>query len=161
MQNLYTSADLDRIHSQLVRRIVWMLCIAAVFLGVAVWSMVIRLQWVTVSAVIAAGTVLIFGTEMFCRPVYAYEKLIRGALHGRNHTENLVYDHLEPESSMVDGVSCRSLVFLGTPDKHGTREQLYYWDAQIPLPAFESERTYAVRYTGKNIIGYSPAPAEA
>ena len=56
---------------------------------------------------------------------------------------------------MVDGVSCRGLIFLGEPDKHGIREQRYYWDNQLPLPAFRPGEAITLKYTGKNIIAWS------
>ena len=51
-------------------------------------------------------------------------------------------------------MACRSLVFLGTPDKHGVREQMLYWDSQIPLPDFRPGEDLLIQYTGKMIIGY-------
>jgi hypothetical protein len=73
------------------------------------------------------------------------------------HEIRLTYDHPESELSVVDGVSFRSLIFLGEPDKHGTRDQMYYWDLQKKLPAFETGKDYLLRYTGKTIIGWQPA----
>ncbi len=158
MQDLYTAADLNRIHAQLVKRLIAVFSVCAVLLAVCVYSLVVRIQVLTIVSVILIGAVLIFCVEMFCRPVYAYEKLIRSALQGRSHTETLIYDHPEPETSLVDGVTCRSLVVLGAPDKHGTREQMLYWDGQLPLPAWTKGTPYAIRYTGKNIIGWGEAP---
>ena len=154
MRELYTEEGLAKIHGQLKRRVTWVLVIFAVFLAVGIWSMIIRLQLVTTAAIILMGAVLIFGLEMFCRPIWQYEKLVRSALRGRTHTENFVFDHQEQEASLVDGVNCISLVFLGEPDKHGTRDQLFYWDQFIPLPVFTAGETYPIKYTGKNIIGY-------
>ena len=58
---------------------------------------------------------------------------------------------------MVDGVSYRSLVFLGDPDKHGTRERMFYWDSELPLPDFRPGQAVTIRYTGKMIIAYECA----
>ena len=54
----------------------------------------------------------------------------------------------------MDGVACRSLIFLGQADKHGTREQRFYWDEEIPLPAFNPGDQVTLKYTGRTIIGY-------
>ena len=62
------------------------------------------------------------------------------------------YVRTEPDVSSVDGVSCLSLIFLGDADKHGSREQLLYWDEEIPLPALQEGQSYTVRFTGRNII---------
>ena len=60
---------------------------------------------------------------------------------------------MEPDRSVVEGVACRSLIFLGDPDRHGSREMLLYWDQELPLPEMEAGRAYTVWYTGRNIIG--------
>ena len=63
-------------------------------------------------------------------------------------------ENLEEETSVVDGVACRVLIFLGKPDKHGTKEQQFYWDRELPLPAFNPGDEVTLKYTGRNIIGY-------
>ncbi len=154
MKELYTDADWQHIQAQLRRRLYTILAVAALFLAAAVFTFIRRTEIPTVILVILAGAVLIFGLEMFWLPVHRYEVLVRSARKGRTHTETLIFDHIEPEVSLVDGVSCTSLVFLGSPDKHGTREQLYYWDREIPLPAFTPGRSYEISYTGKNIVAW-------
>jgi hypothetical protein len=106
-----------------------------------------------------AGVFSIFFVELFCLPHVRYRRLIRSALSGRRHTRDLVYDHSETEVSTVDGIPCRSLIFLGDPDKHGSREMLLYWDNEFPLPALVPQTVYTVDYTGKNIIGLQEAPS--
>ena len=63
------------------------------------------------------------------------------------------YVRTEPDRSVVDGVACSSLIFLGDPDKHGSREMLLYWDRELPDPDLEPGTVYTVTYTGRNIIG--------
>ena len=152
MKDLYTEKDLAALRARIGKRQLVLVCVSMVWLALAVVSRVLRVEWLTVVAVVQLGASLIFGLEMLCLPLKRYARLMEAALHGRSHTETFVYDHLEPESSLVDGVSCRSLVFLGEPDKHGTRETLFYWDAELPAPALEAGKEYTFRYTGKNII---------
>ena len=54
---------------------------------------------------------------------------------------------------MVEGVACSSLIFLGDPDRHGSREMLLYWDQELPMPELKAGDVYTVRYTGRNITG--------
>ena len=154
MKDLYTEKDLAALRARIGKRQLVLVCVSMVWLALAVVSLVLRVEWLTVVAVVLLGASLIFGLEMFCLPLKRYARLMEAALHGRSHTETFVYDHLEPESSLVDGVSCRSLVFLGEPDKHGSRDQMYYWDENIPLPPFSEGQTVTLRYTGRTIIGY-------
>ena len=152
MRELYSKEDLASLKSQLQKRwlVVWILLGLAV--AVFVFSMVIRLEWLSMASVIVFGFFAVFWIDLFCLPLMRYRRLVEAALFARNHTDTLEYVRTEPDPSMVDGVSCMSLIFLGEPDKHGTRETLFYWDAEIPAPALEAGKEYTIRYTGKNII---------
>lgn len=157
MHELYSEQDLALISGQLRKRLTVIFAVCAVLLAGLVYSFFVRIEPLSIALTILLGAVLIFSLEMFCRPLYAYRRLILSALHGRSHELVLTFDHPEEELSVVDGVTFRSLIFLGDPDKHGTREQLYYWDREKELPAFESGRDFRIHYTGKTIIGWAPA----
>ena len=69
------------------------------------------------------------------------------------------FSRVTAEISSVDGIPCRSLIFLGDPDKHGSREMLLYWDRELPVPDLEPGTVYTVKYTGRNIIGIQSPPS--
>ena len=154
MQDLYSEKDSEQISSQLKKRYILLGCILAVILAGFVVSMIIRVEWLSVVMFILFLAVAVFVIEMFCIPLHRYKKLIVSALHRRTHTETLEYEKAEDDTSVVDGVLCRGLLFLGSPDKHGTREQRFYWDEEIPLPAFVPGSQVTLKYTGRNITGY-------
>ena len=154
MQELYSEKDIEQISSQLKKRYILLGFILSVILAGFVVSLVIRVEWLSVVVFILFLAVAVFWIEMFCLPLHRYKKLIVSALHVRTHTETLEYEKTEDDTSVVDGVSCRGLIFLGAPDKHGTREQRFYWDEEIPLPAFAPGSQVTLKYTGRNIIGY-------
>jgi len=156
MKDLYSENDLLSLSSQLKKRYILLGVILAVILGLFVYSMIIRVEWLSVVLFALFCSVAVFFIELFCMPLHRYKKLIQSALKGRTHTETLVYDHEEAEPSLVDGVLCSGLILLGEPDKHGIREHRYYWDKEIPCPAFNSGDQITIKYTGKNIIGYEP-----
>ena len=154
MQELYSEKDLQRLSSQLKKRYLLLGGLLAVLLAAFVVSMIVRIEWLSIALFILAGAAAVFAIELFCLPLHRYRKLIQSALTGRTHTETLEYKETEAETSLVDGVLCRGLIFLGNPDKHGTREQRFYWDKEIPLPAFTPGESVTLKYTGRNIIGY-------
>jgi hypothetical protein len=154
MTDLYTDKDLLAISAQLKKRYILLGCGLAVFLALFIFSMVIRLEWLSMVSVFLFCSLAVFVIEMFCLPLHRYKKLINAALTGRSHVETLEYKETEAETSVVDGVTCLGLIFLGAPDKHGTREQRFYWDREIPLPAFNPGDQVTLKYTGRNIIGY-------
>lgn len=152
MKELYSAEMLASLNGKLKKR--WILAgvISALLLAAFVWSVVIRVEWLSIVLLALLGIFLIFFIEMFCRPLLDYRKLVVSALSGRSHDRVMEYVRTDPDLSRVDGVSCISLIFLGDADKHGSREQLLYWDAEIPLPALQEGQPYTVRFTGRNII---------
>ena len=154
MKDLYSENDLFSLSSQLKKRYTLLGVILAVILGLSIYSMIIRVEWLSVVLFALLCAVAVFFIELFCLPLHRYKKLVQSALKGRTHTDTLIYDHAEAEPSLVDGVHCTGLILLGEPDKHGIREQRYYWDNELPLPAFNSGDQITIKYTGKNIIGY-------
>lgn len=154
MQDLYSEKDYEQLSAQLKKRYLLLGCILAVILAGFVVSMVIRVEWLSAVLFILLFAVAVFVIEMFCLPLHRYQKLIASALTGRTHVETLEYETAESDFSVVEGVLCRGLIFLGAPDKHGTREQRFYWDEEFPLPAFTPGSRVTLKYTGRNIIGY-------
>ena len=154
MTDLYSDKDLQQISAQVKKRYAVLGVILAVILGLFIYSLIIRKEWMSIVLFALIGFIAVFVIDLFCLPLQRYKKLVLSALSGRTHTESLVYDHAESEPSLVDGVPCLGLIFLGEPDKHGTREQRFYWDEEIPLPAFTPGSMVTLKYTGRNIIGY-------
>ena len=173
MNELYTKENLSGLDSKLARRWIVLGVVAAVLIGGLIWTMVIRFQWhdlekagtfpisetmmqvISTACIVLLGFFAVFWIELFCLPLIRHRKLIRDALTGRNHTRTMEFFRVEPDLSLVDGVSCRSLIFLGEPDKHGSREQLFYWDASVPLPDLQPGTEYTLKHTGRNIIAIS------
>ncbi len=152
MKELYSAEMLESLDGKLKKRWILTGIVSALLLAAFVWSVVIRVEWLSVLLLALLGVFLIFFIEMFCRPLLNYRKLVVSALSGRSHDREMEYVRTEPDVSSVDGVSCLSLIFLGDADKHGSREQLLYWDEEIPLPALQEGQSYTVRFTGRNII---------
>ena len=158
MQNLYSNESYAGIDRQLKRRLVVLFAAVAVLLAVFVWAMVSRIQWLAMVSASLAGCFAVFYADLLCAPLVRYRRLIRAALSGRAHEKTMEFLRQEPDRSMVDGVACSSLIFLGDPDKHGSREMLLYWDQELPMPEMNPGTVWTVRYTGKNIIGIQSRP---
>ena len=153
MRNLYNDQSLTVLNRKLKTRLMVLLAVSVVLLGLLIWAMIARIEWLAMVAACLAGCFAVFFADLFCAPLIRYRRLVRAALSGRHHEKALEFCRTEPDPSVVDGVPCRSLIFLGDADKHGSREMLLYWDQSIPLPDLEAGREYTVTYTGKNIIG--------
>ena len=153
MPALYSEHTCDPINRQLKNRLTLLIVLEVILLGVFVWAMISRIQWLAITAALLAGCFGIFFIDLFCMPLFRYRRMVRNAMSGRQREKEMEFARLEPDVSVVDGVPCRSLIFLGDPDKHGSREMLLYWDEELPLPVLNPGKVYTVRYTGKNIIG--------
>ena len=153
MKDLYSEKDIQQLSSQLKKRYLLLGVILAVLVAAFIVSMIIRVEWLSMVLFFLFCAVAVFVIELFCLPLHRYKKLVSSALTGRNHTETLEYKEAEADPSVVDGVKCRGLIFLGNPDKHGSRDVLLYWDKELSLPELVPGNLYTVRFTGKNIIG--------
>lgn len=154
MQDLYSEKDYAEISSQLKKRYLILGIVCAVFLALFIFAMIKRIEWLAMVSLILCFSTAVFVIDLLCLPLIRYRRLIAAALTGRTHTEAYEFEQLEEEISVVDGVRCRGMIFLGAPDKHGTREQRFYWDLERPLPAFQPGQQVTLKYTGRNIIGY-------
>ena len=153
MQILYSDQSYAAVNGQLKRRLIFLSVVVAILMGVFVWAMTARIQWLAMLSATLAGCFAVFFADLYCAPLMHYRRMVRTALSGRNHERTMEFCRLEPDRSVVDGVTCSSLIFLGDPDKHGSREVLLYWDQELPLPELKPGREYTVKFTGKNIIG--------
>ena len=161
MKELYTAEILSGLNRRLKLRLAVVCAVCAVLAGLLVYGMIARVQWLALVSAVLCGCFAVFWTGMFCRPLLDYRKLVRSALTGRAHEAALEFVRAEAEPSTVDGVPCRGLIFLDEPDKHGTRDRLFYWDAEFPLPELTEGAVYAFRYTGRSITALDGTPVNA
>ena len=154
MRELYSEKDLERINAQLKKRYLALGAALAVILAFVVWSFTLRIEWLSVVTAALFFAVGFFVIDLFCRPLLRYRSLVTSALNGRTHIGTFEFDRVEEDPSQIDGVTCRGLIFLGEADKHGIREQRYYWDGEFPLPDFRKGDQITLKYTGNHIIGY-------
>ena len=157
MPALYTESALEPVEKKLRARLAVLFAAAAVLLAVFIWALVNRVEWAAMVSACVLGCFAVFWLDLLCKPLTQYRRMVRNALTGRRHDRTMEFARVEPDLSSVDGVSCRSLIFLGEPDKHGSRDMLLYWDREIPLPELEPGRFYTVGYTGRMIIALDPA----
>ena len=114
--------------------------------------------WTTL-AVIFTGGITVFLYDLLIHPLKAYARHLENALHGRSHEATVIFDHFNEETSVVDGVSFRDLIFLGEADKHGDRDRMFYWDQEIPLPDFTRGQEITLQYYDRFITAYQLSPA--
>ncbi len=159
VRNLYSEADLQSVRGSLKKRLIVLGVAAGIVFAVFVYSLIIddhkefRPEWLSLVSGLLCAAVLIFGWDVFCRPLHAYAKHIDSALHGRSHDIVLEFDHVDEDVSVVSGIPCLTVFFLGEADKHGERSRMFYWDRELALPDLAAGESVTVRYYDKHIIG--------
>ena len=157
MPVLYSKDTCNPVNQKLKLRLIIVVSVTVLLLAVFVWAVIARIEWLAMLSATLAGCFAIFFTDMLCMPLVRYRRMVNNALTGRSREKTLEFARLEPDLSTVDGVPCRSLIFLGDPDKHGSRDMLLYLDREIPLPELEPGAFYTVQYSGKTIIALDRA----
>lgn len=131
---IYTEADLNAIRQQKNKRWLVLLTPCAVLLAVLVYSLVIRVEWLTSACTILIGALLIAGYDFAIKPLRCYQTHLQNCLHGRTRECDLPFISLTENVDMVDGVRCRQLLCEDVDGKGRPYERLFYFDAQKPFP---------------------------
>ena len=88
---IYSQSDLTAIRAQKSKRWLALGIPCAVLAAVLVYSLVIRLEWLTSAATIVIGAILIGGYDFFVKPLVCYEKHLKNCLQGRTRACDLPF----------------------------------------------------------------------
>ena len=160
MQLLYSERNLSDIRAQLKRRLLVLGVVSVLFLAAIVYTLILDNHkenrpevWTTVLVLLWLFS-LIFAADLLVRPLYSYAKHLRSSLHGRTHEVVCEFSRAGENESVVDGVLYRDLIFLGEADKHGDRDRMFYWDAELPIPNFVPGSQVRIQYYDRFLTGY-------
>ncbi|MBE5804857.1 MAG: hypothetical protein E7316_10150 [Clostridiales bacterium] len=134
---MYTEQDLSSILKQQNKRWLVVGSICLLLAGVVVFSLVKRIEALTTCTTIVLGAVLIFGYDMFIRPLHRYAIFLNNALHGRTREADCVYQSVDADPSQVDGVYYFGMTVQQTDDDGKPFDRLFYWDAEKPFPQLQ------------------------
>jgi len=132
---IYTEADYAAIHQQKNKRWLILTIPCVVLLGVLVYSLIIRLEWLTSACTVLIGAILIAGYDLAIKPLHCYEKHLKNCLHGRTRECELPFIKLSETVDVVDGVHYRQLLCADVDGKGRPYERLFYFDAEKEFPS--------------------------
>lgn len=135
---MYTEQDLTNIRAQQKKRWLILMLPCLILLAAIVYSLTIRLEWLTAAATVVMGILLLFCYEMFIRPLHRYEIHLDNCLHGRTRELDCTYQSIDADLSLVDGVKYYAMSLLQLDDDGEPFERMLYWDAEKPAPALNS-----------------------
>ena len=131
---IYSETDAAAIRQQMNKRWLCLLIPCAVMLAVLVYSLVVRLEWLTCAATIVCGVILIAGYDFAIKPLRCYHKHLNNCLHGRTRECDLPFISLSENVDVVDGVRYRQLLCADEDAKGRPYERLFYFDAEKEFP---------------------------
>ena len=141
---MYTEYDLTLVRAQQKRRWWVVGALGAAITACIVYSVVIRLEVLTTALTIMLGVVLIFGFEMFIRPLRCYAVHINNVLHGRTRQLDGVFRQVSEDISLVDGVRYHAIT-VAEEEGDEPCDRLFYFDAEKSFPALsDGDRVHVV-----------------
>ena len=132
---IYTEADYTAISKQKNKRWLILSIPCVLLLGVVIYSLCIRLEWLTSVATILIGAILIAGHDFAIKPLHCYQRYLNNCLHGRTRECELPFIRLSENIDVVDGVQCHQLLCADVDGKGRPYERLFYFDATKEFPA--------------------------
>ena len=145
MSNTISSpSELTAIRAQKNKRWLALGIPCALLAAALVYSLVIRLEWLTSAATIVIGAILIGGYDFFVKPLVCYEKHLKNCLQGRTRACDLPFISLSENVDVVDGGRGRQLLCEDFDAKGRPYERLFYFDAEKQLPDIQPGQTVRI-----------------
>ena len=148
---MYTEQDLADIRQQKKKR--WMVlgAVLVVLAAILVYSVVVRLEWLSDVCTVVMGAALLFFYDLTIKPLRCYAVHLDNALHGRTRELDCTFDSLSPDVSVVDGVKYRAMTTL-EPGKKDPIERMFYFDLNKPFPDLKPGDPLHVVYHDHEVV---------
>lgn len=151
---MYTQKDIDSIQGQLRKRIILWLVPAVLLLAGIIYSYTLRLEWLSGVLTALLMAMLVFAMTLSILPVKQYRDFLRNAVHGRNREETLVFDLIQSETVIREGVRFYPVTMRADTIKEELDERQFYFDANLPLPDWKQGERLNVRSHEKMVTGW-------
>lgn len=134
MNTIYSENDLNAIKQQKNKRWILLAIPCMLLLAVMLYSLMIRLEWLTSGSTVLLGVLLIAGYDFAIKPLACYQRHLTSSLHGRTRACDLPFVSLSENVDMVEGIRCRQLLCSDTDNKGRPYDRLFYFDAEKEFP---------------------------
>ena len=151
---MYTQKDIDSIQGQLRQRIILWLVPAVLLLAGIIYSYTLRLEWLSGVLTALLMAMLVFAMTLSILPVKQYRDFLRNAVHGRNREETLVFDLIQSETVIREGVRFYPVTMRADTIKAELDERQVYFDANLPQPDWKQREHLNVRSHEKMVTGW-------
>ena len=148
---MYTENDLQAVLAQRKKRWMILLIPIAALTAVLIYSLIVRLEWLTTGATIIGGVLLIAGYDLCIKPLSDYATHVDNMLHGRRKEIELPFAALSGDISVVDGVRYYAMTATDVDEKGKPYDRLFYFDAEKPFPGFTRGEMLHIVFHDKEI----------
>ena len=134
---MYSESDIADITGQLRRRTIFLLAVEALLLAALLASFFARVQWLSAALLSLMAVFLMAYLQTCLLPVRRYLDFLKNAVYGKTRQDALVLGSVETRSVMREGVRVYPVLMLAEHTKEGMEQRQYYFDANLPLPAWQ------------------------
>lgn len=146
---MYTEQDYADICAQRKKRFILCAIPMAVLFALLVYSLVIRLQALTVGATIALGVIWLFVYGLLIKPVSDYQRHMDQVMHGRVRTLTAAFKRIDDQPVIREGVRYYAMLMnVGKMDNEED-DRLFYYDANLPIPDWKQGEMLTITYHDK------------
>ena len=154
---MYTMNDVNSLNRQLRARILLWLIPEAMFLAGVIASFILRIQWLTGLLSFFLGAVILFSLSLFILPLRCYRDFLLAALHGKTSRFTMVFSAFEESAVMLEGVRFYPLLMKVDSPKEGLDERRFFWDANLPRPAWHQGDHITLHSHEKMVMSWEEA----
>ena len=152
--SVYSQQDEAKLTSRMKALWVSVGVFIAIIVVTIVWSLFIRIQWLTMLLTIAFGSAALFLWSMKLAPVICYKRHMRDIKEGLSrHTSGVVVS-FDSDMTLREGIECHALIVNVGDINDPKDERLYYWDSAKPSPEVRPGDKVELTSHGNDIIGF-------
>lgn len=156
-EKLYTPKDLEENARQLKAEWLRIALCSAPMLALLIFSLVRRMEIVTIVVTIVWGALLIFLCSLRLGPVYAYRRYLREVTTGLSRrTEGVVVSYAQ-DLTFKEGVEFHVLVVNVGQKGDEEDDRMFYYDHCKPQPQLSAGERVCVTSHSNFVIGLSRA----
>ncbi len=154
---MYKEKDINDLTAQVRKRTaLWLIPEALLLAGVAV-SLKYRIEWLTSLLFALLCALVLFSLTLSILPVVHYKAFLRSALRGRTSRSVAVFQSMEREPVVREGVRFYPLTMRVDSAKEELDERQFYWDANLPRPDWREGDKIALRSHERQIVQWEIA----
>ncbi len=151
---MYTQEHVIALSQQKKKRMLLSGSALIVPLGLLIYSLFIRLEWLTIASSIVFFGLLVLFWDLYVGPVARYLRFVQNAATGRGIATTGRFKRWTEGISQRKGVSYRSFLINVGDMAEEEDDRLYYFDANIPAPDWKEGDSLTVVTSDRNVVEY-------